>query len=889
MSNINTNGIDANYPVPGVNNSSQGFRDNFATIKTNLNTAATELTDLQNKAIVKSALDNITLNNDMGNTLISNAATLGFRSTTYNLGNALSGIVTVDCSLGDVQYGTIAENTVLQFTGWAPAGTQSNVELQLSIGNANAIVVFPPQAVTSNTLFTFDTLENSGDISGTPYVYAPANVNEMCYRVSTLDCGTTLLVEPYNRPRQATQIITRRPATTGFIGDAIGAVCVDPNPGNSQYVTESNGNYSYFTCDSTSSFYLDMPIVFVGNTFGGMERGITRYIHSIPSSTTFKLSTKPGTADGPGPLMDIYTGTGNMEAVPRGFLYVSTGNYNADIYRTSIIKCGPKTTTVNINQTIAAGDWFVCDDTSKLVEGYPITFTTSSPSLPVIYATSTSDIGDIVITEGQDPANVGMVQGGIITFYGTTFGNINANTTYYIGSFFSNVGPNSDQSGFQIAETYADAMANNAIVLLPDSIGNLAGVFGNIMGNVQPAKTYYVSTIATDTIFRVSDSIGGPQISIEDEIGTMQGIAVSDYVIDLNPYDPNTSPVLDKINAPIVFDGNVPAGIIANTVYYIASSDMGNGTISISQTLYDGIAGQKVTFPDSGDNSAFAGNVYIGPTIWKALPLMPKTVSGFGGGDGATGATGPRGGAYVHTQATANTVWIVNHNLNCQFVNVEPIDSDGYSYVGRYDYPSIFYNDANRCTLVFTTAVTGWAAVSAGGEKGSTGVGLLGATGPRGVPGPLGATGSTGPQGDMGATGITGATGAGATGATGPAGTSTQSIFVACSDENSPMTVTSGILTFRMPYPFILTGIRASLTTAQTSGNVFTVNVTVNGSPLLTTPITIDNGEKSSYTAAVQPGIYTPNINDDSEIKVNIVQVGDGTATGLKLYFIGYT
>ena len=36
MSAINTNGLDVNYPVPGVNNNSQGFRDNFASIKTNL-------------------------------------------------------------------------------------------------------------------------------------------------------------------------------------------------------------------------------------------------------------------------------------------------------------------------------------------------------------------------------------------------------------------------------------------------------------------------------------------------------------------------------------------------------------------------------------------------------------------------------------------------------------------------------------------------------------------------------------------------------------------------------------------------------------------------------------------------------------------------------------
>jgi len=86
MSTIDTNGIDPNYPVPGVNNSSQGFRDNFSSIKVNLDTAATEITDLQNKVVVKSALTGSVVDNNMANTLISNALVRSFRATTFNLG-----------------------------------------------------------------------------------------------------------------------------------------------------------------------------------------------------------------------------------------------------------------------------------------------------------------------------------------------------------------------------------------------------------------------------------------------------------------------------------------------------------------------------------------------------------------------------------------------------------------------------------------------------------------------------------------------------------------------------------------------------------------------------------------------------------------------------------
>ena len=104
MSQINTNGINTNYPVPGQNNSSQGFRDNFAQIKNGLNTASSEITDLQNKAVLKAALTDSVLNNDMANTLISNASTSGWRATTYNLGNALAGSVLIDVNKADVHY-----------------------------------------------------------------------------------------------------------------------------------------------------------------------------------------------------------------------------------------------------------------------------------------------------------------------------------------------------------------------------------------------------------------------------------------------------------------------------------------------------------------------------------------------------------------------------------------------------------------------------------------------------------------------------------------------------------------------------------------------------------------------------------------------------------------
>ena len=47
MSSINSTDIDAEYPVAGQDNDSQGFRDNFTTIKNSLATAKSEITTLE--------------------------------------------------------------------------------------------------------------------------------------------------------------------------------------------------------------------------------------------------------------------------------------------------------------------------------------------------------------------------------------------------------------------------------------------------------------------------------------------------------------------------------------------------------------------------------------------------------------------------------------------------------------------------------------------------------------------------------------------------------------------------------------------------------------------------------------------------------------------------
>ena len=112
-------------------------------------------------------------------------------------------------------------------------------------------------------------------------------------------------------------------------------------------------------------------------------------------------------------------------------------------------------------------------------------------------------------------------------------------------------------------------------------------------------------------------------------------------------------------------------------------------------------------------------------------------------------------------------------------------------------------------------------------------------------------------------------------------------LVCAASDETTALTTGTTKVTFRMPYAMTLSAVRCSLTTAQTSGSIFTVDINDGGTTILSTKLTIDNTEKTSTTAATAAVISDVNLADDAEITIDIDQVGDGTAMGLKITLIG--
>lgn len=112
-------------------------------------------------------------------------------------------------------------------------------------------------------------------------------------------------------------------------------------------------------------------------------------------------------------------------------------------------------------------------------------------------------------------------------------------------------------------------------------------------------------------------------------------------------------------------------------------------------------------------------------------------------------------------------------------------------------------------------------------------------------------------------------------------------LCVACSDQSTDITAGVAKVTFRMPCAVTLTEVRASLSVAQPSGSVFTVDINESGSSILSTKLTIDNTETTSVTAATQAVISDSAIADNAVITIDVDQVGTAGARGLVVCLIG--
>lgn len=183
-SNINTTDIDATYPIAGQDNDSQGFRDNFTTIKSNFVASKTEIEALQSTTAQGITYDSDNSLNDFNGLKIQDAS---LEAVTQEV-NVIAGVnsqTDINFTNGHYQSVQVTDDVTLRFALWPATLKYGKIRIALTSDGSSRRVTW--------------TTESGGSIKYGPNY--PSNLditdaaNPIMVDVFTVDGGAVVYIE----------------------------------------------------------------------------------------------------------------------------------------------------------------------------------------------------------------------------------------------------------------------------------------------------------------------------------------------------------------------------------------------------------------------------------------------------------------------------------------------------------------------------------------------------------------------------------------------------------------------------------------------------------------------------------------------------------------------
>lgn len=195
-SNINPFNIDGAFPVAGQNNSSQGFRDNFTSIRNNLAIAKSELEDLQAKAVLKSALTGSTLDNNLGGSVINGAQFRAVSDTLFDHGPLLGGLI-LDYGSANIHKVLTTGDITLSFSSSWPTNSHGRMLLWITVYYSllsGGIIAPHKLTLPSAVTLGLDRINNLDLTTNTIKFDVPG---DYVFEFSTVDGGSNILIKDF--------------------------------------------------------------------------------------------------------------------------------------------------------------------------------------------------------------------------------------------------------------------------------------------------------------------------------------------------------------------------------------------------------------------------------------------------------------------------------------------------------------------------------------------------------------------------------------------------------------------------------------------------------------------------------------------------------------------
>jgi hypothetical protein len=557
-----------------------------------------------------------------------------------------------------------------EFTLYGTSGQYPNIN-QLTIGN---LVERQVDATVSGV--NIIALDINSDGTNTFYVNMPIRFTTSIGGLST---STTYYVLTYSGMSNVTNIQVSVSQTLG-----------------SDY-----GNV--LTCNTTSYLYVGMPIVFSGQSLGGLNIGNTYYVKSIVNSTQFTVSATNG-----GSVVSLTAQTGAMVGTGTPYITISTSMGGSPVTLSSDTSGSTLSQYITSEPTI---------DISYILGGYRAIVTGSGSGLALDNTISISG----ALVGGITPLNdISLVVNGINSTGGITNVICSGNVPYASEKYYLKVisptqlevysdpllstpvsGIDFPFVGFTTDTVTSVSTSNNSLTISDTSQFNIndAVVF---TGNTDTSATtiveyqsYYVVAILNGTQLQVSTTPGGTAITVASSASTNFTIAkAGSFAFLPEPFFFNQSIV--KFNGRVyvcvvsnndktfvlgkwqVLDSNDPRLNAMDRVigYYQPTVNMPG--VDLTQ-LFDG-----VTYP----NATYQGNAfqpslqYPLDTVLQDQPFYPSNINItsiiYNNGYYFATANLPTYSAVIYS--TDGTNWLITKLLNTD-VNVTYIAYANGNYI----------------------------------------------------------------------------------------------------------------------------------------------------------------------------------------------------------------
>lgn len=313
-------------------------------------------------------------------------------------------------------------------------------------------------------------------------------------------------------------------------------------------VTNTSSTGNVLLCTSTTSLYVDMPIIFSGTGLGTIDLSVEYYVKSIPSPTTFTITNTPG-----GIETVLTNDNGSMTGTGSPYLVVSTTLGGSPV--TLSTATGP----VTLNQT-PIGTPTV--DASYIMGGYRVVIEdgASGYALDNTITVLGTDLG------GSTPANDLVMTVDSVDSDGTITSVICSGTPagsteqYYLRvvsenqfEVYSNSQMTIPVSGIDfpyqgVVSTIAtETIASSDEITVEDSsvfsVNDPVVFTGIVFGNITLGETYYVIATPSATSIQVSETIGGSALPLSNDTGTMTMAKFGDFIVLPEPFSFNQSVV----------------------------------------------------------------------------------------------------------------------------------------------------------------------------------------------------------------------------------------------------------------------------------------------------------------------------------------------------------